>query len=724
MSRPSLSARLRAAFLDDLDEQVAAMNADLLALEAAPGAAAPLRSLFRAAHTLKGAARAAGIEPVERLCHALEERLARARDGGSLTPGEFRLLFAVADGLAAVGMRMRAGADAGGDELDALHLAVERGEVPAPAPAPTEGGPAAPSTAAALEGRLRVGTEKLDALLASAGQLVLARGRVGAGVAELREMGERAARWESEWRRTGRALRVAVERSGAPAATVDALAAMDERMRGLARDAGRLADVLGAESRALGGATDRVAEDVRRLRMRPFSDAAEALPRAVRDLAEATGKKVLLRVDGAEVEADRAVIDGVREALIHLARNAVDHGIETPEERARAGKPPAGTLEVRAGLAGDGMRVVVRDDGRGFDVAAIRARLERGGGRAPEDDAGVLAALFEEGMSTRDRTTVVSGRGVGLGAVRAAMERVRGTVSAAPGEAGGAVFTLEAPLTLATVRALLACVGGTTVALPTAAVEHLVRVDPAALRRSDDRDVVLTPDGPVPVVSLAALLGPPLVARPPAGPLSVVLLRTDPRRVAVAVDELLGEEELMVRPIGTTRVPHLAGAAILPSGEVALVANAAEVVATGLAGGALSPVSAPAERRERAVPRILVADDSITTRTLEQATLEAAGYRVETAFDGADAWRILQERGADLVVSDVEMPRMDGFALCAAIRGSRHLAALPVILVTSLEKPEHRRRGMEAGADAYLGKSGFDQNGLLDTVRRLLGEGA
>jgi len=250
-------------------------------------------------------------------------------------------------------------------------------------------------------------------------------------------------------------------------------------------------------------------------------------------------------------------------------------------------------------------------------------------------------------------------------------------------------------------------------------------VKPDSLQVVEGRLAVATTEGPAPVASLAAILGPPLIDRAPEGAVSLLLLRVGARRIAVRVDELLEEIEVVVRPIrahGRVAVQHISGAAMLASGTVALVLNPTAAIATALG---LPPDATPiGPRAEKSAKRkrVLVVDDSITTRTLEASVLEAAGYEVATAFDGADAWRVLQERGADLVVSDVEMPRMDGLGLTQAMRSSPRFREVPVILVTALETPEHRARGLEVGADAYLGKSSFEQDALLTTVRDLLGE--
>lgn len=738
MKANDLAARLRTAFLGELEEQVRMMNADLLALEREPGDAGHLKSLFRVAHTVKGAARAAAVPLIEQACHELESLLAKARDRKlQLGPDQFALLYAAADALADAGHRLRAGESLADSPLAALHATVATSaSAPAPASARravrTGASPAAPTaaptSARSSESQVRVKAERLDELLTSAGQLLVARRQAAVWTAEFEELHQLASRAAAEWRREGRAVRLALERSGAAARTVQAVSGVEESFRRLVRESERLATVGIGQARALNAVTNDVLTRVRQLRIRPFADACEALPRAVRDLAAASGKDVQLTVRGGEVEADRAVLDGLREALLHIVRNAVDHGIEPPDARLRAGKPRQGTVTVAAALREDRIVVTVSDDGAGLNVGAIRSRIERMGMPVPGDDRDVARALLQGGLSTRTEATPVSGRGVGLDLVRAALEQVRGSVDLRWEEGRGTTLILQCPPTLASIRALLAIVASQTIAIPTTHLERLLRVTPASIKRVEGRDVLAGEGTPVPLVSLARILSP-LVEKPVAGPLLVVLLRAGEQRLAVVVDELVAEEEIVLQPLsgtrgngGNGRLPLLSGAALLGTGSVALVLDVAAVVAAGLgldAGGLTFEEARPAGR---AKSRILVVDDSITTRTLEQSILEAAGYDVLTAVDGADGWRQLQERGADLVVADIEMPRMDGFALCEAMRSSTRFKALPVVLVTALETPEHRARGLEVGADAYIGKSSFDQQGLLDTIHQLLGQ--
>jgi two-component system, chemotaxis family, sensor kinase CheA len=686
----SLPDKLRAIFLGELEDQLVVMNADLISLEADPANAERRKSLFRVAHTLKGAAGAAGAADIADTCHALETMLTDARDGGlKLGPAEFKILFSTADALAAAGRRLRAPAQ--NDESEDAPAAAEQ---------------AAPDY-------LRIDPATLDAVLASVEQLLVAIDSVGVHARDARSL--------SEFATKAAANAASSARRGRGPAT-----GAENQWRRFSDQTARLATNAAADARHLGNAGSELAERTRRLRMRPFGDACEALPRVVRDLAGTLGKDVRLSILGSDVHADRVVLDGLREALVHLVRNAIDHGVEPPAIRTNAGKSAQATITIAANISGDTLCVTVEDDGAGLDLSAIRASFERLGKSVPTDDDAIVAALFTGGVSTRAEATAISGRGVGLDLVRNAVERIHGTVNVSWTKGKGTRFIIQSPLTLATIRALLVKVGTETVALPTAHVERVRRISAANLRRAEGYDVLIgdAEDGgrPIRLVSLARLLGPPLTERALEQHGNGVVLETQGRRLAVLVDELIAEQVVIVRKLDGARasLPHLSGVAILGGGRIALVANVPRLISHGLDAPAGATIATATEDEARSRRRILVVDDSVTTRMLEQSVLEAAGYEVKTAVDGANAWEILAEEEWDLVVSDVQMPRMDGFALCAAIRGSPRLARTPVVLVTALEKQEHRAKGLEVGADAYIGKSSFDQRSLLETIQQLL----
>jgi two-component system chemotaxis sensor kinase CheA len=749
MNKEELAARLLATFGAELEEQVRQMNDDLLALESDQTNPERLRSLFRVAHTLKGAARASGVTVIEQACHQLEGMLVGPRDGKQqLTANDFSLLYDAADALLDAGHRVRGGASLDDSPLAQLRDRIKFGSgapggftplppllqaaekkpappapvaAPAPIPAPADAVPARGERK--NEGnQVRVEATKLDALLAASGQLLIAGGRIHGRRDELTALHERTGQWASEWHRYERRMRLELERAGASPMLLHTMNDLREGLKHLVQVSSQLVTQATEDNRGLAQATDEVGDRVRRLRLRPFAEACEALPRVVRDISAASGKEVDLVLRGTEIEADRAILDGLRQALGQLVRNAIDHGIETPEQRRRAGKPTRAQIDVAAALQGDRLQVTVSDDGRGMDVAAIRAALTRSGATVPAQDREVVHTLFRGGLSTRDEASIISGRGVGLDIVRASVERMQGTVDVAWEVGKGTQFTIECPPSLATIRTVLTRLGSRLLAFPTSLVERLVRLDPNEIRLAEGRHVMATDGPPVPLIPLGQLI-PPADEHVSSDRIPVVLLRAAGQRLALAVDELISEQEVVLRPLGPTPhpLPLVSGAAILPSGTVALVLNVPALLSAGLKPqAAVGSFSAP-RTAARTRPRVLVADDSITTRTLEQSILESAGYEVRTAVDGADAWRLLQEHTVDLVVSDVEMPRMDGFGLCQAIRGAKRLKHIPVILVTALESAADRARGLEAGADAYLGKSSFDQQHLLDTIQQLIG---
>jgi len=741
-------------FVDELGELVGQANECLLALERSPADAEQLRTLFRIMHTLKGAARSAGVTAVEEHCHRLEALLASARDTGrALTSHEIEILFGGVDALSSAGAALRRGESVGtiavagasgragrggsppaeAEKVTVSPPAAARVGAPVPSNTPSPGRAVSPASVQAapgttqphaLEASLRVGPERVDELFGISNRLLMFAAQSETSPAIVGQLEASVTRASAAWRRLRRGAGSGSTPLGSASGQESRdLVTLDEATDLLRRESTRLL----AETTRNAREARRIAEDmsrgVRELRMRPFADALTDLPRLARDVATAAGKIVRVETSGGALQADRVVLAPLREALMHLVRNAVDHGLEKPDVRRAAGKSEEGTIRVDARLVGDRIVITVGDDGAGLDVASVRRRLAARGEIVPDDDHAVVRRLFMGGISTRMEATAISGRGVGLDVVRAVADRVRGSVDVTWTPGHGTTFIIEAPLTLATARAVLARVGQAHVAIPAAFVERLMRVAPDDLRSVEGRLAVQTADEPAVIASLAAVLGPPLVDRAPDGPFSFAVVRVGALRVALRVDALLEEIEVVVRPIrahGQVPIPHVSGAAMLASGTIALVLNVTSAVSAALGlpfGSANLPTrdAAPTVRR-----RILVVDDSITTRTLEASVIEAAGYDVITAVDGADALRLLQERGADLVVSDVEMPRMDGIQLCESIRALSRFREIPVILVTALETPEHRARGLEAGADAYLGKSTFDQEGLLTTIRDLL----
>ena len=729
----ALAARLLSIFVEELGEQVQQLNEFLLIVERTPGDAESLGGVFRVMHTLKGAARAAGVLPVESLCHLLETDLAHARDAAvPLGGATIAVLFEAADALSDARDRLAIGGTLAAGPIDTvMEHARARGEqllhgtqpamlVPmlesAPATDVQPPGPLAPSsplpattgdtdaTARTAPDQprdelVRVGIHHVDAISNAAGEVTSLAAVLGERADELAALRQRVrAEGERPERRDDRML-------------VD-----------IDRDITRLLRRASEDARTLGSVSGRLTSTARRIRQRSLRELTETLPRVARDVARDVAKDVQLVVTGEEVEADRVVVEALREPLLHLVRNAVDHGLESGPTRVAAGKSPQGTIAVAITLRGDRLRVAVTDDGRGLDPAAIGRALEARGRFVPSDSSALSHAIFDDGLSTREHATTLSGRGVGLGIVRASVERVGGTVEVQSRMGLGTTFILEVPLSIATVRALTVQVNGALFGIPSAFVARVDRIDPRRLSRVDG-DAMLTSGGaPIPVTSLAALLGAPFEEPTMNVALQIVTLELADRRLGIVVDGLCDERELVLRPLehaGHAAAALTIGTALLGNGDVVLVLGVGVLMAST---AALASLSLPARNHfDPASRRILVVDDSITSRTLEQSVLSAAGYGVVTAVDGLEGWRIVERGDVALVVSDVEMPHLDGVGLCERIRSSERHRSLPVILVTSLDQPEQRARGLEAGADAYVTKSGFDQDILLETIRQLLG---
>lgn len=779
MDKDELIQRLMATFTSELEEHVRGLETAFLELEREkePDARAKLfKTLLRTAHSLKGAARSVNVSQIETACHYLEDILTKLRDGQQLIgPRVFSLLFETADALREAGVRLNEGRDLEGGSLSQVlpKLSLEAGDTPGLVPdilsapslqggaaasqpafspdslaiAPSEAEPAQlpgptqlqhPAVPPNEEAVLRISAEKLDALQVYGDELLTVRQRAGARTREIAQLQELVRQWRAEWHLLEHAVTIQAGRDepAARQAQTDTSGVQQGRATGVTARLAKGRDQLRQFERALQQFCTNLACDVRtldtmvrhlnreihRARMQPFARACDGMERMVRDLCSAYGKVADLRIAGGSLEIDRSILVGLKDPLRHLIRNAVDHGIEPPDVRTAAGKPQAGRIEIRAALQGDRIEISVTDDGRGFDLLAIRQQAERLGHAAGGDEAEVLRHIFLPGFSTASSITEVSGRGVGLDVVKSAVEAMRGTVSVSNRANGGAEFCLALPLTLTTIRALLVSARGQMFAFDTANVERLLYLNARDIKQSEGRPIISLGGEAIPLLDLAEWLTLPVRDNEDGrqdGAYGVVL-RSGERSAVVLVDELVAEQESTVRSLG----PRLAGlrtyvgGTLLPHGHVALILNASTLLDSALrykAARSNAAALATAQRR-----RLLVVDDSVTTRTLEKSILEGAGYEVETAADGAEAWQILQAREIDLVVSDVEMPRMDGFALTEAIRNSKSHKHLPVILVTAQETDEDKERGLLVGADAYILKSAFDQSRLLDAIAQIL----
>ncbi|MDX9766117.1 MAG: response regulator, partial [Ectothiorhodospiraceae bacterium] len=728
---PELQQLLLSTFAAELDEQLQVVTDRLLALErGALGDAERIEAyeiVFRATHNIKGAARGVGAEAVADIAHRLESLFSRLKNRVRLlAPPLIDLCLEAVDGI----RRLHAGWQPGeplAAPLSALHESLatrlERvdGEMPGKPPAAAPPPPVAPAPDARAAAQpasspergeaadvVRVDLARLGGVSALAAELEVVKVEIQEHLAALRTLEARIARHTLRLRNDRPRLHGAFGE-----AADEAMPLIDQQIEAASalHGGGRIAHkALRTTSRRFDHLVDELNLHVRMLRMVRAGTLLMPMQRTVRDLARDLGKSVQLETTGDAVELDRAILEGIKDPLMHLLRNALDHGIETPEARAAAGKPAEGLIRLAVERVGSRIHVRVADDGAGIDPEHIaRLAVERGLlDAASLRDLGreqKLDLIFLPGFSSRVEVTELSGRGVGLDVVRANVQALKGrvVVESRPGE--GSRFLLDLPLTVATERGLIVRVTGEAMVIPGSAVTRVLETARDALVQVEAGTAVLLDGEPVVLRDLAEILERPR-ANAPGDRLSIVVVAAGWQRVALIVDEIVRDREMVVKRLARPllAVRNVAGATLSGTGEVMMVLNPVDLVRS-VSGARLNLQPAPATeiaKAQSAAHQVLVVDDSVTTRMLERNILEKNGYRVTLASDGQQAWDMLARQRFDLVVTDVEMPVMNGLELTSRIKGSEAHRDIPVIIVTSLGDEHDRRRGIEVGADGYV----------------------
>ncbi len=716
MSKSDLEflARLRATFRVEAAEHLQTVATGLIAIEksADAGARQPLvEQVFRAAHSLKGAARAVDFTDIETACQDLESRFAAWK-------------------------RQEVAVDAA--ELDAAHRSLDVMTAALALPAAASAAPASavaatresttpsPDNIAGDGETVRVAVRTLDEHLLGAEELLTAKIAARQRAADLETLAASFEEWREKWSRAqtqaqAGALRAAdAELAGFFEWNHDWMRALESRVQALRRAAGQ--DRLQVEK-----LVDDLLENSKRLLMLPLSTLSGLFAKVVRDLARELDKEANLEMRGGEVCIDKRILEEVKDPLVHLLRNCIDHGIEPPAVRAAAGKPPRATITLDvAQVNGNQVQISISDDGAGIDVAAVKARAIERGLISPEaaaglDEAAAQALVFETGLSTSPMLTQLSGRGLGLAIVREKAQKLGGRVTLESRRGAGSTLRMVLPLTLATFRGVLVRAARRTFVVPTAHVERVTSFRDTDVRTVEGRETLTHEGRALALTRLAEVLDLPAVPQPAqARATAALIVGAGAERIAFAVDEVIDEREVLVKRLGRplVRVRNLAGATVLGSGEVAPILNVVDLLESARRQGPLVRAAAPLPAAQ-VTCRVLVAEDSITSRMLLKGILESAGYEVKTAVDGMEALTLLRSEKFNVLVSDVEMPRLNGFDLTARVRADRTLGELPVILVTALASREDRERGIDVGANAYLVKSDLDQSDLLEALRRL-----
>lgn len=786
--------QLISSFRIELAEHLQTLTDGLLALEqdtvAGKERQATLENIFRAAHSLKGASRAVGVTMVEQLAHALESTLdamqcdtieptselftacyqaldaiqavQTAYETGEITPPP-QALQALAD-LESLRSRPQAApatAKAGAESEPAAAPAAPPVPKEPPATEPAKTAPTAAPTkppppgdtmptpattttptpaAAGGDETIRVSVSKLDALMAQLSELLVTKIRAEQWLTQVQQYQEFITLWQKDWLSVrsayGRLIRQGIGSNGHNQSEKDMASLLNyigtnqERLREMNTLVSELSRQYANDMMHMSLVIDELEEEIKRVRMLPLTTITGTFGRMVRDLAQEEGKDTVLQIIGGDTELDKRVLEQIKDPLIHLLRNAVDHGIESPAQREAMSKPRRGTITLTAEQLGQDVVISISDDGAGLDIKAIRRTVARQARideqTLSEDD--LKEAIFNAGVSTSPIITDISGRGVGLDVVRRNVEALHGRVDVNWTPGAGSVFTLTLPLRLTSSRGLLVRVSNELFAIPLNTIERITYISPEEISPLEGQDTVLCNGRPITLVRLNDVLGLPRVkVQRDETRIQAVILAASERRMAFAVDELAGEQEVVIKGLGKQllRVGGIAGATVMGTGEVVLILNPTDLIKLAMRGERRSVLDTLAEMQApevaRAQRRILIVDDSITTRTLEKNILEAAGYSVQLAIDGQEALNTIAVDGVpDLIVSDVAMPRLDGFDLTRRVKDDPHTAHVPVILVTSLDSPEDKAQGIEAGADAYIAKSSFDQTNLLETIEQLI----
>jgi two-component system sensor histidine kinase and response regulator WspE len=746
-------------FRVEAESQTAVMVEGLLALERDPRASAQLEALMRAAHSLKGAARIVDLGAAVRVAHAMEDCFVAAQKGALvLGKSSVDLLLKGVDLLTRIAQTPEPGmvrwSGEGRGEIDAFLADLQRvmsgqppvtavpvgspqaaasaADLPVAAPAVPATAPAPETVREAREASdrvLRVTAEHLNRLLGLAGEsLVESRW--------LNPFGDSLLRLKRLHFDLGKALDTLRNSLAGEKLHEDTQAGLVEAQHKLTECrnflTGRLAELDMFDRRSV-NLSHRLYSEALACRMRPFADGIQGFPRMVRDVARSLGREVRLEIIGSDTQVDRDILEKLEAPLGHLLRNAVDHGLEDPAARTAAGKPAEGVVRLEARHSAGMLLIIVSDDGRGVNLEALREAIVRKKLTNEEtasrlSEAELLEFLFLPGFTTRDAVTDISGRGVGLDVVQTMIKQVRGTVRVTSQWGKGMRFQLQMPLTLSVMRALLVEVAGEPYAFPLAYITRTIKLPKSRIESMEGREHFRHDGRQIGLVTVHQVLDRGEMRVSGDVDLPVLVVGDEGREYGVIVDRFLGERELVVQPLDARlgKIKDISAAALAEDGSPVLIVDVDDLVRSVeklVSGGRLSHVERSEQSGQaRARKRVLVVDDSLTVRELERKLLESRGYAVEISVDGMDGWNAVRTGQFNLVVTDVDMPRMDGIELVKLIKNDPNLKALPVMIVSYKDREEDRRRGLDAGADYYLTKGSFHDETLIQAVVDLIGD--
>ncbi len=789
-TRDEFMKKLLATFKVEAEEHLQVISSGLVDLEKEPSSGERpeiVETICREAHSLKGASRAVNLTDIEAVCRSMENIFAGFKKGEIETSPElfdvlYQALDAIGELVVTPGEKKTAHISAliaKLTNLEAMKSVPHADDVPvgtgesAPslplessdwiekeeeegsdvhAPAEPQSVEITPRDAQTSESKrlssstVRIPAERLDSLLLQAEEILSAKLAAKQRASDLIETAAKLDTWNKEWAKIQSAARKADQisdknngvrerrRNGwgtTVARLLDFLEWNRTYINSFKDDIDALAQSADTDARLLDRMAENLLEDMKQILMLPFSSLLGVFPKMVRNLSRNAGKEIELILKGSEVEIDKRILEEIKDPLIHLLRNCVDHGVEKPDERKALGKPPLGRIAVEVTqIDSSKVEVLISDDGAGIDLNNVKAAAVREGIVSEKeadslDEDGVLSLIYNSGVTTSPIITDISGRGLGLAIVREKIDQLDGTITLETRRNAGMSVRILLPLTLSAFRGVLVQAANRTFIVPTTNVERVLRIKRDEVKTIENKETIELKGNVISLVRLEDALELPRPQRPDETLefITVVIIGAAGKRIAFCVDEIRYEREVLIKNLGRqlSRVRNIAGAMVQSTGEVVPVLNVPDLLKSAVRVTAHVEAGAgPEEPKAREDKSVLVVEDSITSRMLLKNILESSGYRVKTAVDGMDAMTTLKTEGFDLVVSDIDMPRMNGFDLTAKIRNDEKLSELPLILVTSLESREHRERGVDVGANAYIAKSSFDQSNLLETIESLI----
>lgn len=747
---PPIDASMLELFRAEVAENGKALTEALLKLEKEPGAPEAMEPLMRAAHSIKGAARLVGVEPIVKLAHVIEDVFVAAMNSElKLTPDSVDVLLAGVDAITSVGsLEAEVMARWGTDHLDELGSllecleAVKKGAgsglkpppvvkktAPEKTRAPEVKKPEAKENGDGEDRVLRVTAERWNHLMGLAGEVKVEIGRLFPQVSTL----GRLKKQQTELVEILDTLRGVIDEYPVDESIYSLLLSARTKAAECRKALSEKASALDSYERKVNNLSECLHRETISARMRPFSDGVQGFPRMVRDISRSLGKNIKLDINGLATQVDRDVLEKIEAPLNHILRNGIDHGVELPEERVKAGKPEQAAIKITAAHARGMLSITIEDDGRGIDVERIRQKvmdkalvpLEMASNLNEKE---LLDFLFLPNFSTRDNVTEISGRGVGLDVVLDTMQKLHGSVTVKTQIGRGTRFHLEVPITLSVISALIVEIAGEPYAFPLSKINRAVKVPAKEIMVLEDHQFITMDSQNIGIVGASNVLGlgPQSVS---GDELSLITLGNNGQSYGIVVDRFIGQKELAIRPLDTRlgKIKDISSASVLEDGSPVLVMDVDDLVLSvegQIKGGSIAKVRrATGEGAEEVKKRVLVVDDSLTVREVERNLLEAAGYHVDVAVDGMDGWNTIRmNRNYNLIISDVDMPRMDGLELIRLVKSDKSFSSIPVIIISYKEREEDRRRGLEAGADYYLTKGSFHDNTFIEAVTDLIGE--